>query len=376
MQLILDLLKTYKVQDERDFFRLGPRFATLLDEFATRLHHAPQLKKSPFGLSVNLRLTKTTLPLLTNSRLRTLGKKMAVYSASTAIELPGLTNLVSPEGPRLVRDVGHRNKEMDKFFRHVAGPCLTLKAHIEAGLVSVVPRNCNMFGVPQAQVVHTLPPAPIFGGPNNQPGNGRKKRKRKSSGLNGIPHAKELYGLNIVGPGYETLHPTRDDLLENLFEESVDGASEEEVCLYLPYVKSLSVEEVRRAKEEYFDQFVILYAKLEGLFTQSKQVDSESKVLELMKAVDHEVRKLRGLHEELVRTRRLKGYEVAVGTSAMALSLMAPPEVVAALAGAIGAMKAFDGVFHLARANEPRTNLLTKDFYAAWHFQDLAKQAQ
>lgn len=375
MQLILDLLKTYKVQDERDFFRLGPRFASLLDEFAQRLHQAPQLKKSPFGLSVNLRLTKTTLPLLTNSRLRTLGKKMAVYSASTAIELPGLTNLVSPEGPRLVRDVGHRNKEMEKFYRHVAGPCLTLKAHIEAGLVSVVPRNCNMHGVPQAQAVHSLPPAPVFGGPN--PGAGRgKKYKRRWSGLNGIQHAKEVYGLNIVGPGYETLHPTRDDLLENLFEESISGATEEEVCLYLPYVKSLSVEEVRRAKEQYFDQFVVLYARLEGLFTQSKQFDSETKVLELMKAVDHEVRRLRSLHDELVRTRRLKGYEVAVGTSAMALSLLAPPEVVAALAGAIGAIKAFDGVWHLARANEPRTNLLTKDFYAAWHFQELASQAR
>ena len=355
MRQISDVLKRYRISSERDLHRLGPRFASLLSDVSTLLIQIGHttIDASPHGLSLHLRLNKQTLPLLTSSRLDTLAKKLSVYTASPVIEIPGLNESRILDYERLANDDDYRNKEVHKFYKYLAEPWITLQEHVDAGLIQLLP---TQFNVPSKTISEKT-----IG----------KKNKGKAQLIRARPHSK--FSQQLLSADYETVYPSKRELIANLFEERWLQSDTQEIFLFLPYVKALSVEELRRAKEDNFDNLVFFYKRMKELFDQSKATDSEGKLIDLMKAVDYEVRQMKLLYEKLAWSRRLRGAEVMVGTAVMALSLLAPAELAHSLISAVGAIKALDGVWYLAQAGGTIKELRSKDFFVPWYVHKLSE---
>jgi len=364
---IHNTIKRYKIRSEKDLLKIGPnRYGELLNDISHILVQSKNksIEASPSGLSLCLKFNKQTLPFITPSRLDVLAKKLSVYSALSLVEIPGLIDSQLLDFHRYKGDKNYQHTHTRKFFNNFIKPYLILEKHIDNNLVQLLPTG---FGVPQIHLKDNLSTTYNYNRRDDLKLRKLRKRRKRSSTRN---ISKSVLSKNI-----NIIYPKRSDLISNLFEDIEFDSNLKQIYLLLPYIKSVNVEEIRRIKEDNFDNLTMFYRSTEKFFNESTYINSEDKLLDLMKEVDYETRRLESLYQQLIKKRRIKGIEITTGLSIMALSLMVPTEIATTILGAIGGVKALDGVWYLGEKSNIETQLKQNDFYIPWYISTVSKKA-
>lgn len=375
MKKLVKLLNRYKIENTHDLHSVAPRLGHFLNDLSSIFVAMPEgnITSSPNGLNLCLKLNKQTIALLTPSRLQTLGKKITLYSAGTVIELPQINDGKLYDYRRLDKDMDYRLRIIDNLSKRLVGPCLALREHIMAGLVQLVPQGISAEYRPGLDTSRSLGHSrgtteimlDIFG--NEIAPVPVKKRNNYGSSQWNSKSVMRRQLTDLIPSEYERIYPKKLDLLANLTEDKTFYDNSGQVHLLLPYVRGIDVGFMREIKEERLDEVIPFYRSAEKLFKSSQSLDSESKLIDLMKDTDYEVRKLNSLYKVLVKERRMKGAEIALGLGIMALSLVSPEPISKALIAAIGGNKAFDGVWHIVRSQNTPAELQKSDFFIPWY---------
>lgn len=360
MKDILKIIKKYSIHSERDLHKLGPRFIYFLSDICNAIAGIKNKKVASCfnGLNLDLILNKSTMSILSPNKLSTLGKKLFVYSANSVIEIPRLevdqTGKKAYDYSRLKKDNEYRYKKINQFFNHFLSPYIALKDCIEQDMVLLLPKGFSVVSFSK-DFSSSHRKTPI-------------RQIRKSFKIDKIKRSDSL-----VDDSFKVIYPSRRDLLANLFEDKNIFENPSQIHLLLPYIKNIDEYTLAKIKEEYFDQLIMFYRCAEKLFEDSKATDSESKLLDLMKQVDYEVRKMCKIYEGLVEKRKSRGIELCLGMSIMALSLLCPAELSQSILTAVGGTKALKGVWYLLDHKDNFNQMKKCDFFVPWYINRLSK---
>jgi len=360
MKKVIKIIKQYGIHSEKDLHKLGPRFVYFLSDVCRVIANlkSSKIPASPNGLNLDLILNKTTISLLTVNRLRTLGKKLSIYSANTAIEIPKLEvdqkGKLAYDYSRLKKDKEYRSKKIKQFYRQFLSPYLVLKKCIENDMLAVIPKGFDVNSViKDFSVDHPLTKV----GKIRKSFKIEKFRKRNS----------------LIDDRFKVIYPTRKDLISNFFESKDVFDNPSQMTLFLPYIRNVDEYTLSKIKEDYLDHLIPFYRSAEKLFQESQATDSESKLLDLMKEVDYQVRVMNNLYKSLIEKRTHKGIELSLGMSVIALSLLCPTELGQSILAAVGGTKALKGVWYLFDYNDSINQMKRSDFFIPWYINTLSQ---
>jgi hypothetical protein len=146
------------------------------------------------------------------------------------------------------------------------------------------------------------------------------------------------------------------------------------INFYLPELRNVPLETMAKIRRDEGDAFIRLQGQLHKLLEETKQIDSETKLLELMRETDHEVRLLDQRMQVLRKSAALKGFGVAVGLVGACLYLIAPLPVTEIISAALGASTLTQGLSYFNEFRENMASVHQHDFYLPWKLHQISKE--
>ncbi len=136
--------------------------------------------------------------------------------------------------------------------------------------------------------------------------------------------------------------------------------------IYLPYFRDISLETLVKLRTEETDAFLNFQYNLESIYNELAITDSESKIKELLKRTDYEVRTLSGEFEKIKRLRALQVFNVGLFAISILALVGGGSEFLKLLSGAVGAQTFGAAVHDWSEYQEDLRQFKSKDFYIAW----------
>ncbi len=136
--------------------------------------------------------------------------------------------------------------------------------------------------------------------------------------------------------------------------------------IYLPYFRDISLETLVKLRTEETDAFLKFQYNLESIYNELAITDSESKIKELLKRTDYEVRTLNGEFEKIKRLRALQVFNVGLFAISILALVGGGSEFLKLLSGAVGAQTFGTAVHDWSEYQEDLRQFKSKDFYIAW----------
>jgi len=144
--------------------------------------------------------------------------------------------------------------------------------------------------------------------------------------------------------------------------------------IYLPHLSGISIEELIHVREYNYDSFLRFQKAMRKFLTQSAGVKSESAFIELLRHVDHEVRELESKVEQIRKEQSFKGWGIAGGMIASAMTLLVDAELAKYGSAIIGSKTIFDGIKYLKNRAQAHRTLDDSYYYLPYLVRKLRRE--
>lgn len=167
-------------------------------------------------------------------------------------------------------------------------------------------------------------------------------------------------------------------LIRRQVEELSEGAkytSLRPVNLYLPHLRTLSLDLLLGVREDHYDAFKRFQRAMREFLAGSALTQSEAKFLELARKVDYEIHELKQRMDDIERSQRSKGWEVLGGLLASSVTLLVDAEIARILSATISSTTIADGLRFLSSRKDNLRSLEDSDYYLAYKVHRAAEEA-
>lgn len=353
MRAVSNIIKQYDIKSHKDILKLENKIAFFLSDISEALiKQNDEIKSSPNGLSFNIKLNKHTTTSLTKRHLNNLSKKASIYSSKTIIEIPSIYFDINKGNGidyyRLSNNKEYRTKKIKQFYNTFMEPYLKLENAIQKNLIEIYPKSYHVPKINPKFFDLTKP-------------NSNKFLEKK------VVKVKKYFKLkNSIGSNFIDLYTKKEELLNQLIEDKLNIYDKGELNLCLPFIDGIDIQTWNKIKNDNEDDFNQFYRKTELLFKNSSSIDSESKLLDVIKEVDYEVRKLNILFKDLERSRLLNNLKLVSGISIMSLNLVVPDAFAESILNVIGGSTALQGVWEVSTKKKNLKKMKKEDFFIPW----------
>lgn len=166
---------------------------------------------------------------------------------------------------------------------------------------------------------------------------------------------------------------TVDELKRQLMEEEI-AKNAAYMRLLLPELRNIPIDVLINVRQDEGEAFEKFQMQLENLLMKSKEINSEIKLLDLMKTVDEEIHMLDQRFHSLKKVRALESYDMVIGLIALGICILVPPELAKYIMTVFGTKSIYNGLKFISGSSGPLNKMKTSDFYLPWHIHNLSNK--
>ncbi len=144
------------------------------------------------------------------------------------------------------------------------------------------------------------------------------------------------------------------------------------IHIYLPHLSYIDIDTLINLREDHYDSFFRFQQALRRFLVDSSLTKSEGAFLEMAQKVDYEINVLENEVKLMEKQRKQKGYEVAFGISASALTLLVDPQIAKYVAAIIGSKTALDGMNFFSNKKINKFKIENNQYYLAYLVKKLS----
>jgi hypothetical protein len=141
--------------------------------------------------------------------------------------------------------------------------------------------------------------------------------------------------------------------------------------IYLPHLSRLDLGTLITLREDNYDAFFRFQQALRDFLVSASISNSESKFIEIARKVDFEINELELKVKQLAQERKRKGWQIAFGVAASAVSFLVDAQLASYVTAILGSKSAFEGVSFLSNRSKFKDIIESHRYYMAY----LAKRA-
>lgn len=169
---------------------------------------------------------------------------------------------------------------------------------------------------------------------------------------------------NKLGIDMSISHPTINTHIFETLHCKSDELSIRNV--WLPELKNVPLDVLLKIRANEDDAFTKFQFAIKNLITDTKEIESEAKLLEVFQKVDYEVRAIETKMKQIKKLRSVAAHQAFLGVCAMGLCLALPSEASQIFSSMLGIYGAKEYVSHLLQEPAQIHELKSSDFYVPW----------
>ncbi|MFM7888853.1 MAG: hypothetical protein ACKPCM_19655, partial [Pseudanabaena sp.] len=144
----------------------------------------------------------------------------------------------------------------------------------------------------------------------------------------------------------------------------------------LPRVASISQIEILNLREEYSHTFTSFQHEIVKFLKDSNAIDSESKLVDLLRKIDNEVHRLSVEFEAIDKKKKYEKFGLLTSFSIMSFILVVPPDLYRSVVALFGASGILQSLRNIRFLNIEQEKLSEDPFFIPYKLTTLSKQCQ